>query len=113
MEKGIGVLWIGGDERQLVAANTMQDMGWNAPPRQMELFESPAPAAPAPPTSFSVTQLPEETNSIMAAIQSGHDTLDALCTALGLAPHILTPQLMRLQVMRRIAPLPGSRYQVV
>lgn len=29
MEKGIGVLWIGGDERQLVAANTMQDMGWN------------------------------------------------------------------------------------
>ena len=91
----------------------MQDMGWNAAPRQMELFESTVPAAPERPASFSVTQLPEEANAIMAAIQSGHDTLDALCTVLGLAPHILTPQLMRLQVMRRIAPLPGNRYQVV
>ena len=91
----------------------MQDMGWNAPPRQMELFEEESTPAQPQPTSFSVTQLPAETQAIISAIQAGHDTLDALCTVLGLAPHILTPQLMRLQVMRRISPLPGSRYQVV
>lgn len=95
------------------SAELMQDMGWNAPPRQMKLFEEESTPAQPQPTSFSVTQLPAETQAIISAIQAGHDTLDALCTVLGLAPHILTPQLMRLQVMRRISPLPGSRYQVV
>ena len=39
--------------------------------------------------------------------------LDALCTALGLPAHRLTPQLMRLQVLRKILPLPGGRYMLV
>ncbi len=95
------------------SAELMQDMGWNAPPHQMELFPREASTASAQPASFSITQLPPETEAILSAIQAGHDTLDALCTALGLAPHALTPQLMRLQVMRRLSPLPGSRYQVV
>lgn len=91
----------------------MSDMGWNAPPRQMELFceqTSPRPQEPKNP-SYAVTIAPQATGEILCAIRAGHDTLDALCTALGHPAHVLTPQLMRLQVMRRIIPLPGGRYQ--
>ena len=91
----------------------MSDMGWNAPPRQMELFaESEPPKTPSNP-SYAVNLAPEGANDILAAINAGHDTLDALCSALGLPAHALTPQLMRLQVMRKLLPLPGGRYQVV
>ncbi len=91
----------------------MTDMGWNAPPRQMELFaESEPPKTPSNP-SYAVNLAPEGANDILAAINAGHDTLDALCSALGLPAHALTPQLMRLQVMRKLIPLPGGRYQVV
>ncbi len=91
----------------------MTDMGWNSPPRQMELFTEPRPQNPPEPKnpSYAVTLAPEGTEEILAAIHAGHDTLDALCTALGQPAHVLTPQLMRLQVMRKLLPLPGGRYQ--
>ena len=93
-------------------AELMADMGWGAPPRQMELFpaEPPQPSSPPEPPSHAVSALPEETAAILAAIAAGQDTLDTLCTALGLPAHRLTPQLMRLQVLRKILPLPGGRY---
>ena len=91
----------------------MTDMGWNSPPRQMELFEEPAKQQEKQNTSYAVNLEPEGTDEILAAILAGNDTLDALCTALGHPAHILTPRLMRLQVMRKLLPLPGGRYQLV
>jgi len=89
----------------------MTDMGWNAPPRQMELFPEKAQAKEPKNPSFAITLPPEATDEILAAIHAGHDTLDTLCAALGQPAHALTPQIMRLQVMRRIIPLPGGKYR--
>ena len=94
------------------ARELMDDMGWTQGPQQMELFapaEPPAPEAPQP-RSCSMPHAPQGADEIIHAISAGHDTLDALCTVLGQPAHILTPQLMRLQVMRKIVPLPGGRY---
>lgn len=90
----------------------MTDMGWNSPPLQMELFAEPAKQQENQNTSYAVNLAPEGTEEILAAILAGNDTLDALCTALGHPAHILTPRLMRLQVMRKLLPLPGGRYQL-
>ena len=90
----------------------MSDMGWNSPPRQMELFTEKTAHQEPKNTSYAVTLAPEGTDEILAAIHAGHDTLDALCTALGHPAHVLTPQLMRLQVMRKLLPLPGGRYRL-
>ncbi|MBR4310713.1 MAG: hypothetical protein IKT79_06765, partial [Akkermansia sp.] len=60
--------------------------------------------------SCSMPHAPQGADEILHAIAAGHDTLDALCSVLGQPAHILTPQLMRLQVMRKIVPLPGGRY---
>ena len=90
----------------------MTDMGWNSPPRQMELFAEPEKQPEKQNTSYAVNLEPEGTDEILAAILAGNDTLDALCTALGHPAHILTPRLMRLQVMRKLLPLPGGRYQL-
>lgn len=93
----------------------LDDMGWNNKPRQLELFstEEPADNEPPAPRSHCVQQAPEGTEAILAAIQAGHDTLDALCPALGMPAHELTPQLMRLQVMRCISTLPGGRFVLI
>lgn len=78
----------------------MSDMGWNNPPRQLDLFaESPSCVASAD-------------DPIIAAIAAGHCTLDALCSALGLPAYELTPQLMRLQIERKILPRPGGSYSL-
>lgn len=83
----------------------INDMGWDKGPCQLELFNSSAPDSTnqATPESAEVTAL-------LQAIQTGHDTLDALCTALGQGAHSITPLLMRLQIERRIIPLPGGRF---
>ncbi len=93
----------------------LDDMGWNNKPRQLELFseEEPADNEPPAPRSHCVQQAPEGTEAILTAIQAGHDTLDALCPALGMPAHELTPQLMRLQVMRCISTLPGGRFVLI
>lgn len=93
-------------------AELMADMGWNSPPQQMELFTAPAPLNEEEPRSRCITHTPEGSDEILSAIRAGHDTLDALCSALGLPPHAITPQLMRLQVMRLIIPQPGGRYNL-
>lgn len=87
----------------------LQDMHWTGSPQQMELFtsepeEAASPAPLAQPVNCS------EREEILSAIQSGHDTLDALCCALGINAMQLTPQLVRLQIERAIIPLPGGRY---
>ena len=93
-------------------AELLDDMGWNNKPRQLELFsgEESTENEPAAPRSHCVQHAPEGTEVILAAIQAGHDTLDTLCPALGMPAHELTPQLMRLQVMRCIATQPGGRF---
>ena len=74
------------------------DMGWDHTPKQLDLFSS--------------ATLPAEADPIITAIKSGHNTLDALCTALGQSAHELTPQLMRLQIERKISPAPGGAYEI-
>lgn len=82
------------------AAELIDDMGWGAP-RQMELFtNAPDPA--------ELADSPE--GQLLAALRAGHDTLDALCTALGMPAGEVTPLLMRLQVRRRIQAQPGGKY---
>ncbi len=85
----------------------LDDMGWSHSPRQLELFEdnAPQPVRSAPPRA-----LPESDRPLMEAIIAGHETLDSLCSALGLPASELTPQLMRLQVEGHLIPLPGGRY---
>ena len=87
----------------------LHDMSWDSAPKQMELFDQPTcPPAPAPvrqPVSDS------EAADLLQALADGHDTLDALCGALGQGAHSITPLLMRLQIERRIIPLPGGRFE--
>lgn len=85
----------------------LADMGWNKTPRQLELFDQPQPPA-APPHETDTA-----TAALLRALGSGHDTLDALCSALGQGAHSITPLLMRLQIERRIIPLPGGRFRRV
>lgn len=84
----------------------LSDMGWLGEPRQMELF---APAAPQqePATAPPVD---DESRLVLQAITAGHDTLDALCSALGMGAHCITPILMRLQIQRLVTPVPGGRF---
>ncbi len=88
------------------AQELLGDMGWGATPRQLELFEDKHPGEP-PRAQSSVSA---GDRPLMESIAAGHDTLDALCSALGLAAWELTPQLMRLQVEGHLVPLPGGRY---
>lgn len=76
------------------------DMGWDQAPRQLNLFDTPTAA------------LPREQDPLLAAIAAGHNTLDALCSALGQPAHELTPRLMRLQIERKVLPGPGGQYEL-
>lgn len=83
------------------------DMQWRNGPRQLELFETESDAEP------TISRHPVDCAdkvAILAAIAAGHDTLDALCCALGQNAMQLTPQLMRLQIERALLPQPGGRY---
>ncbi|MBR2125752.1 MAG: DNA-processing protein DprA [Akkermansia sp.] len=85
----------------------MADMHWSSAPQQLELF--PTEQADEPAAVHGPADCPNR-DEILAAIAAGHDTLDTLCTALGLGAMTLTPQLMRLQIEQAIRPLPGGRY---
>lgn len=77
----------------------MADMNWNSSPQQLNFhFDDPTPTDSAE-------------AAVLAAIRDGFDTLDALCPALGMPAHELTPLLMRMQVRRIITPLPGGRFK--
>ena len=91
-------------------AELLEDMGWTSGPEQLELFDAPYPDAE--PETPAIPQ-DEEAAELLAAIRAGHDTLDALCTALGRGAHSITPLLMRLQIARRILPQPGGRFTPV
>ncbi len=87
----------------------LEDMQWGQSPRQLELFEENAPG----PRTSALRQapvLPAQDRPLLEAIAAGHDTLDALCSALGTPAFELTPRLMRLQVEGHLIPLPGGRY---
>lgn len=87
-------------------AELLGDMGWAGEPRQLELFGGQGEA----PAYHAVPPATQDEAGIFSALAAGHDTLDALCSALGLAAAELTPQLMRLQVRGRIMAAPGGRY---
>lgn len=85
----------------------LSDMGWLSEPQQLNLFEAQMPETP-----LALSQ-DKETTDLLKALSSGHDTLDALCSALGKGAHSITPLLMRLQIERRITPQPGGRFTLL
>ena len=89
----------------------MDDMGWSRQATQLELFDSPCEEKAEAPVLQPVSQA--EAAELIQALQQGHDTLDALCSALGKGAHSITPLLMRLQIERRVVPLPGGRFSAV
>ncbi len=90
----------------------LSDMNWINKPTQLELFNPPSQDSVQSVTGRQ--QLPHnEAADILRAIDAGHDTLDALCSALGKGAHQLNPMLMKLQIERRIVPLPGGRFNTV
>lgn len=86
------------------AAELISDMGWRQEAQQLELFADTQTAPNAPSLHL------DDSQELLQALLAGHDTLDALCSALGRGAHTITPQLMRLQIERRIIPLPGGRF---
>lgn len=89
----------------------LSDMGWNRQATQLELFTTDNDNAPQPLVRTPVCDA--DATALIQAIQQGHDTLDALCSALGMGAHSITPLLMRLQIERRIIPHPGGRFSAV
>ncbi len=86
----------------------LADMHWEKSSRQMELtLAEGREGAPLPLLSAS-----SPAGELLQAIAAGHQTLDALCSALGRSAGELTPLLMRLQVEHAIIPQPGGRYCV-
>ncbi len=88
----------------------LDDMMWGQTPRQLELFDTqrlPTPSLESPRPALAI---PATERPLMEAIAAGHDTLDALCSALGQPACELTPRLMRLQVEGLLVPQPGGRY---
>ncbi len=90
------------------AQELLDDMQWGQAPRQLELFGDEA--TPRPTGHHTAPPLPAGYRPLMDALAAGHDTLDALCPALGLPACELTPLLMRMQVEGYLIPLPGGRY---
>ena len=97
----------------------LSDLGWDAALQQGELFPSdffaeeannlrshtkPAPAAPSLPDPGT------QEFALLQAVSDGHDTIDALCSALGLGAHELTPLLMKLQYLHLLVPQAGGRF---
>lgn len=81
------------------AADIISDMGWDAPQQKnLPLFDPPAA---------------EQDDPILAAVRAGHCTLDALCSALGTSAGELTPRLMQLQILRKLRPISGGRYEAL
>lgn len=99
------------------------DLGWDEAPQQGELFPpdlfaedngrlTPKRPTPHPAASRSVL-LPApgtQEDALLQAVAEGHDTIDSLCTALGLGAQTLTPLLMKLQYLHLLVPLAGGRY---
>lgn len=88
------------------AQQLISDMHWDAP-RQLELFAEDA--EPRPQADEPYPHGSDEAKTL-AAIRQGHDTLDALCSALGMGAHELTPLLMRLQIQGSVRPAEGGRF---
>lgn len=85
------------------------DMGWQNQDVQLELF-TPAGAIQSE-QSEQKPAIDKESLAILQAIETGHDTLDALCAALGTGALSITPLLMKLQIEHRLTPLPGGRFR--
>lgn len=94
----------------------LADLGQRDELKQGELFsdvfqaqDSPDPTAPTP----SAPALPSpntQEHELLQAVAAGHDTLDALCSALGRGASELTPLLLKLQILHHLVPLEGGRF---
>ncbi len=85
----------------------LEDMGWNQGVHQLELFEENNTGSEQAKASPSI---PAADRPLMDALSAGNNTLDSLCSALGLPAYELTPRLMKLQVEGHLIPQPGGRY---
>ncbi len=92
------------------AQHLLSDMNWleqpDAAPVQAELF-APSETPPSRPALTAHYQ------PIYDAIAAGNHSLDALCVALGMGAHELTPLLMRMQIEGFVRPMAGAQYCIV
>jgi len=65
------------------------------------------------PRKASSRAIPKVYAPLLHAIGAGHQTMDALCVALGMPAHELNPLLIRMQIERFIIPLEGARFAIV
>lgn len=100
----------------------LSDLGWDAALQQGELFppdlfaEEHSKLPPCPNRTPAVPSLPAPGTQefhLLQAVAEGHDTIDALCAALGLGAHELTPLLMKLQYLHLLVPQAGGRFSRV
>lgn len=92
----------------------LADIGRSGELHQGELFGSlfaeDAPAAEPPATALPLPDPNTTEYAVLQAVAAGHDTLDALCTALGRGAGELTPLLIKLQILHHLIPLEGGRF---
>ena len=89
------------------AADILQDMKWQAPEAGLPLF-SPSPS-PVPADTFPITR---EEEDVLYAIRQGFNTIDSLCSSLGLPAHAVTVRLARLQIAGRVTPDSGGYFSI-
>ena len=87
------------------------DMGWQTQNVQLELFSASGTTKAESIPQQGLTD--KESIAILQAVDAGYDTLDALCSALGTGALSITPLLMKLQIERRLTPLPGGRFRTM
>lgn len=91
----------------------LADMEWDGQPHQMDLFAEegvPTTARAQAPASLPRPAPGSQAAELLAAVQAGHDTLDALCAALGLGASAVAPLLLQLQISGHLRPLEGARF---
>lgn len=93
----------------------LDDLGWSGVPQQGNLFAEEGSAARpfAGVPRLAPLQPGSQEALLLRALEAGNDTVDRLCTALGLAASELTPLLLKLQIQHRVQPLPGARFRAL
>ncbi len=89
------------------AQDIIDDMGWAQAPTAKDNEEN-LPLFNYQKPSRTKSLLSSDEQTVLTAIRRGYNTIDSLCTALGLPAYELTPILAKLQIGGHITPDPGG-----
>ncbi len=90
------------------AEDIVKDMGWTRPEADLPLF-SRVHAVKEKKADLALT--PEE-EQLIQSIRRGFNTIDTLCPAMGMPPHMITAALARLQIAGKVSPDAGGYFSV-